>query len=480
MQKSTFLTNKMSITKNNVLLAAALVMVAFLILSNLENGFFWDTVQLGSRHANFYLSTNFSNILLPVEMDSGHIPAFGMYIALLWKCFGRSLIVSHLAMLPFAIGIVWVLYLLCRKFINTKYSGIALLLILADPTLLAQMTLVSPDVPLVFFFLLCVYAILENRRLLLASCILLLFLISMRGMMVSLCLLSLDLYCNVDFRNKTVQILRSLVKRSALYVPALLIFVAYNTHHYLEKGWIGYHKDSPWAKSFEPVDLSGFVFNIGVLGWRFVDFGRIGIWLVFSILILRYRKQVWLQKRTRLLVIFTLLIMLLLPLNTIWATELMQHRYFIPIYLTFALLCANVLFASYVNEKLKYLLAALWMVILLSGNFWIYPDTISKGWDSTLAHLPYYKLRSEAMTYLDSQRIDFKDVTSFFPNVASIDYIDLNNDQRNFDNFDSNSKYVFYSNIFNIDDATYYEITTYEVLKRFESKGVFITIYKKR
>ena len=96
-----------------------------LVVLHRNNSFFWDTVQLGSAHANYYYDNQFSSLLLPIEIDSGHIPTFGMYIALLWKLFGRTLAVSHLAMLPFALGIVFQIFKLCRKFIPEQFVGLA-------------------------------------------------------------------------------------------------------------------------------------------------------------------------------------------------------------------------------------------------------------------------------------------------------------------------------------------------------------------
>jgi hypothetical protein len=468
--------------RNKILLAAAYAFVLALVVANCRNSFFWDTVQLASAHADYYYSTRFSGLLLPTGIDSGHIPAFGMYIALIWEIFGRSLIASHLAMLPFAIGIVWQLFRLCRKFIDVKYAGVAALMVLADPSLLSQMTLVSPDVCLVFFFLLAVNAVLENKKWLISISILLLFLTSMRGMMVSLCVLLLDIYCNVSFKSNKWEALLKLVKRSLLYLPALLVFMAFNTVHYLEKGWIGYHKDSPWAQCFVAVDgFRGFLFNIGIYGWRIVDFGRVGVWLVFFILVLRYRKNMLAAANTRLLGLFLLCIVIILPINMLWAKNLTAHRYLIPIYLVFAIFCASILFSGYVPTRLKVALSTIWMVFLLSGHCWIYPPKTSQGWDSTLAHLPYYGLRHEAIAYLDSNHIDFNHVQSFFPNVASMDKIDLNHDQRHFNNFDRTSDYVFFSNVFNAPDADQDFIHQhFTAVKKFEDNGVFIVIYKRR
>ncbi len=467
-------------SKNNILLAFCYLVAASLVLLNIQNGFFWDTVQLGSLHADFYYSSNFSTLLLPNGIDSGHIPAFGMYIGAMWKLFGRTLIVSHLAMLPFAIGIVWQLSLLCRKFIDPKYIGIAVLLIFLDPTLLSQMTLISPDVPLIFFFLLGMNAILENKKTLLLLSVFFLFLTSMRGMMVSLCLLILDIYCNVTFVKHVKQMFLVLLKRSVIYLPALILFIAFSLYHYQIKGWIGFHNTSPWATSFESVGLKGFIFNIGILGWRLLDFGRIAVWAVLFILFIFYRKYFWKNKKTKTLIIFSITLLVILSSNMLWAKGLLGHRYLLPIYLAFSLLAVQILFSPYVKRNFKLVLGIIWAVVIITGNLWIYPPKIAQGWDATLAHLPYYNLRKEAINYIDEQNIEVENVATFFPNNAVFDYTDLDNDPRQFALFTGENPYVFYSNVFNISDKDFEKIhSNYKAIKKFENMGIYVTILKK-
>jgi len=231
------------VIKNKFYLYCSYIMVISLFLITIQNSFFWDTIQLGSLHANYYLTTNFTNLLLPNDIDSGHIPAFGIYIGLLWKIFGRSLIVSHLAMLPFIIGIVYQLKKTTDYFLESKYSGIALFLIILDPTLLSQITLVSPDIPLIFFFFFSLNSILKNNKKELLIGIIFLFLISMRGMMVAFCLLIIDLIVNINFKKPHRTLPSSLLKRSVLYLPAFIIFILFNLYHYNVKGWFGFHSD---------------------------------------------------------------------------------------------------------------------------------------------------------------------------------------------------------------------------------------------
>jgi hypothetical protein len=471
----------MIIKRQEILILIGYLIVVTLYTLTLNNSFFWDTIQLGSKHANYYYTNNFTYILLPDSIDSGHIPAFGMYLALIWKILCRNLMVSHLAMLPFIFGILRQLHKVVKKFIPKEYVGWTFLLVLLDPTLLSQITLVSPDIPLVFFFLLGLNNILDNKKRTLSLSIAFLFLTSMRGMMVSFCLLIIDIIRNITVTNSFKSTFLSLLKRSTIYFPALIIFISFNIYHYLTKGWIGFHNDSPWAELFEYAGFKGIIYNIGILGWRIIDFGRIGIWIVFFVLLFKLKWNIIKAKETRLLVVIFLILIIFLPANMIWARNLLGHRYLLPIYLSFSLLCANILFTQNLNEKLRLALIFFWLILLTTGNLWIYPDKISQGWDSTLAHLPYNKIRQKTLKYLDSESIDYQKVQSFFPNNSVIDDADLNHDNRKFADFNNCSDYVLYSNVFNISDKEYDLIKSqYSVIKQFRKGSLHMDICRKK
>jgi len=121
------------------------------------------------------------------------------------------------------------------------------------------------------------------------------------------------------------------------------------------------------------------------------------------------------------------------------------------------------------------------VIILISCNFWVYPDKIDKGWDSTLAHLPYFSIRKQALDYLDKQGINYESVQSFFPNTAVIDDIDLNHDLRSFPDFNDSCDYVFYSNVFNVKDEDYHLIkNNYNTIKHFKKGMLYLDICKKK
>ena len=119
---------------------------------------------------------------------------------------------------------------------------------------------------------------------------------------------------------------------------------------------------------------------------------------------------------------------------------------------------------------------------MISGNFWIYPDKIAKGWDATIAHIPYYQLRKKMMNYIENKGISFNDVGSEVPNTAAIKYIDLSNDDRQFPLKDFEThRYIFYSNIYNMfTDEEIDELkNSWIVEKEYKCLQVYVRLYKK-
>ena len=75
---------------------------------------------------------------------------------------------------------------------------------------------------------------------------------------------------------------------------------------------------------------------------------------------------------------------------------------------------------------------------------------MATGWDSTLAHLPYYSLRKEMLDLIAENHLDIATIGTAFPNYNALETVDLNNDNRYFAKKDfSQNKYIFYSNIMN-------------------------------
>lgn len=468
--------------KTYLLYSFVAIAVTFLVRDHI---FFWDTVQLASKHAHFYYDTGFSSLLLPLELDSGHPPAFGIYLALCWEWIGKTLTVSHFSILPFLLGIGYFLLKIAAHLTNEQQAYWLLLLCFADPVLASQSILVSPDLPLVCFLLMALYAILSNRsEWLLMLAIVGLGLTSMRGMMVAV---GLFLFSLPRLGSDRTLSLSLFVRKISPFIPGGLVGLAFFIYHYQQTGWIGYHPESTWAPSFERVDLNGFVKNIAVFGWRMLDFGRIAVCLA-----LLYFAPTFFQKdfrrshpkTLRLLMLVVLLFLFTIPTQLLYK-GLLAHRYFLPLFLSLHLLLFYQLFGSE-QQKGLFSLPKKWLTIgvtavLLLGNTWVYPKKISQGWDSTLAHLPWYQLIEDGKVFLESQEIEWAQVGTAFPNIGPRKWYSFDRRERGFKEKEiAVDCYILYSNIMN--DFTDEEIdileAEWDIVYQKEKRGVCLIIYK--
>ncbi len=427
-----------------------------LVVATSRFPFFWDTIQLASKHATYFYDTNFSSIILPQEMDSGHFPLLGLYMAFIWKFAGRSLFASHLAMIPFVMGIIWQVQQLTRRLFSKKWQFLAMAVILADATLLAQSTLVSPDILLVFFFLVALNSLLAGKRTLLILSLTGLTLTSMRGMLCVAGFFVAQTIIQIFLKRKdpvsgSVSNIRRIRALISDYFPAVIIAVFFFAWHYYRTGWMGFHKDMPWSSLFEISDPATAARNILIIGWRLADFGRLFILVTGVLFLLHYLKhRPKIPKDVVIVTIVLLPIFFFLVLPGIVFTGLTGHRYFMPLFILISLLVVWYLFEIFTSDIFKKTIFFILVAGLLTGNLWIYPDKISKGWDSTLAYLPYFPLRDRMLDYMKKENIPIDQTGTLFPNLGRFDYLDLSGRDTSFAELDMEAnRYIFYSNIFN-------------------------------
>ena len=453
--------------------------------------FFWDTVQLASKHAHHFYSNGLRWTPLPADIDSGHPPAFGYYLATIWTHFGKTLPASHWAMLPFLLLNVGLLYRVGLRIGGEKQAFMLLPLVLLDPVVAGQQALVSPDVVLVSGFLLAVVGILESRRLLIAVGIATLCMTSMRGMMTAGGLFACQMLHDVLFSGEKAisgHFLRRTVSKTAPFLPGFAFAAWFLWWHKAQTGWSGYHAESPWAPAFAKAGGLQMLKNLAVVGWRWLDFGRVFEWLLAFWLIckaggIKKTGQTLPPGFKKFLLLLLCLVVFLSP-SAILFQNISAHRYFLPGFLTFHFVVFQLITgygrwtAGGVNLAGTFLIAALAL-----GNLWIYPRGISMGWDATLAHLPYHRLRAEAVEFLEQEKVDFQDVGSAFPNLNTGENLMLNGDQRCFAEKDfSRNKFIFASNIFNDFSENDYKILEEKwlLIKHFEHAGVWVDLYRRQ
>ncbi|WP_053991553.1 hypothetical protein [Mangrovimonas sp. TPBH4] len=452
--------------------------LSFLIVLSSQNiGLFWDNVLCGSKIGTYlYQNGIFQWATIPLEIDNGHPPFLGTLLASGWTIFGRSLATSHWMMYPFILGLLCQIYFFIDFFIKEKQFKIAaFLLLLADPTLLSQLVLVNPEVIQTFFFFLALNSILRDNVLFKIIGLSFLGIVTFRGMMLCAGLFIVDL---LIFTIVKKQKLRNFISKKTVlsYLISALPAFIYLIWRLTVKGWLISHPLEIWGSALEFSSLKDFLKNLGknilVLGFQFSDFGRIGLLLFIMFTLYLKRKQIQWKNYSSLLII-SIFSTFIIYGASLAIKNTMGHRYYLVSYLSLSLL-AFILIKAYKHKKIIF---AVLLTNLFLGNFIVYSDSFAQGWDSSLAHLPYWNLRKSAINYMDETKIDINQTASFFPNNTSIDNVDLNGDNRYFKGFSGNEMYVFYSNVYNLSD---YELDilhkNYSVLKSFEKNNVRVDL----
>ena len=447
----------------------------FIFLISKNYGMFWDNVLFASKMGNELFANSIFNWTMPASFDPGHPPFLAFLLAVLWNFLGHKLWVSHLLMLPFIIGFLYQLFEFTSYFVTKKrFVFIALLLIIADPTVATSFVLVNPELLILFFFFLTVNGILKQKNSLKFMGLFFLSIVSFRSMMLFAGIFIFDIlnntYCHKQ-KLKSFLNFRFLLFYFLASVPAIL-FICWRL---ATKGWLQTHPDSPWASLWQIASPEIFLKNCAILIWRYLDFGRVFIFLFLLVSFILFGKKIFKSIKNKQILAIAICSVILIVVISLFATNTFGHRYFIISYIGFILFSFLILDEFY---KSKRMLFGFLFLGLLSGNFWIYPKKIAQGWDATLAHVPYHSLRLKAIDYLNDEQIELKEVASFFPNCTSLDLIDFSGDQRSFAKFNGKNKYVFFATVYNPSDEELKRIdNNYTLLKQFNNFNIAITIY---
>lgn len=458
-------------------MAKYVVLVLFLVLKffTLDNCFFWDNVAGYSMPASYLLEHGLFSFVYPVNYVS-EPPLAHMYLAVLWTLLGKNLLVAHLSVTLFSVGVIWQVWRLCEK-LNTKYTPYIFLLAVLEPTLSTQLILISPDVILCFFALLSINLLLENKRGWLAVSACCLGLVSIRGFVVCAGLgLGYLVIAKViekkSFKEAFVYVFPS-------FIPVLLALGAWFLYRKLETGYFLYQPGFEYQEHRELASLSHIIKNIASLAIRMLDSGRIIVWLFLLVAIIKMgiKNFIAFVVHSRLSIIY-LSVLFTLFLVTIPVTNPFGDRYFIVLYILLALITAQLLSKVYEARKIQIVFVGM-LLVLVSGNFWVYSEKMSKAWDSVLCHLPCYSLRQEMITYLEDQHIDVNDVSASFPLNAPFADLDINEDKRQFTPVDwDKSRYIIYSNLYNWDDESINAIhSKWKLQKELKSGLIFLRLY---
>jgi hypothetical protein len=470
---------KLNFEKKRLLQFSFVIIFIAVAMLSLQLPFFWDQI-LYSKIACWLFDTNFSSFILPSDIDFGHSPLFGVYIALFWKILGKSLISSHIAMIPILAGIAWQYSKLASKFFSGKYLLLCLVLLLAEPTILAQSTMVSTDITMLFFYLLAINCILDRKILFLILSIIVLSLINIRGICISASLLGIDLLLSILLPEKFRFKLRWILS----YIIGALIALSWYYFHYLKTGWMFFVPQTIYKGACEIDGLQGIIRNVMVVGFNLIEYGRIFLWAFVCFALIKLIPAI--KHMCKNPSFLQLMAFALIPLFTIAAfVSLVKNpigpRYFIVIYLNLILLFVYLLKTTNLSKIKKYVISVVVILGLSTGHLWIFPEKVANGWDSTLAHLPYFQLRTQMKDYLVNNKFDVDSIGTRFPISYDYRFTDLSDSSFSFHNCDlETDKYILYSNIINdFSDEEIDQLKQWKLIKEYSNCRIFIRLYQK-
>lgn len=433
--------------------------------------FFWDNILVGSQYANWYYETNFSKLFVPESM-AGYPPLFGIYLAGIWKIFGRNLASSHWAMLPFLFGIIYQSRLLASKFLKGYWVYIAMGLMLFDPTVLAQCTQIGPDVPMLFLYLICANGITSGNKIYMAIALLGMSLLSPRAEIAIFAIGLSDLLLNRKFIFNNF---RNFIHTSLPYIPSLFILIIWHYCHYQHYGWIFYNTaTNDYAAR---VGFWGVFRNALLIIWRIADYGRIVMLIITGyVLWLAWHKNIITEELRRIFILAGSPLLVYSLIFLIFENPV-AHRYYTIFYVLMGLLF-TICCVEFFREKIRLYAFVLTFTAFIAGHFLVYPDHIAKGWDATLAYLPYDKCRKEMISFISSNHIAPHTVMSDFPAYEKFDHTDLNGDTASFLMINpSKAKYVMHSNVMN-NDSLAATITNMNLIHEIRHGQVYCRLYK--
>lgn len=437
--------------------------------------FFWDNIVQLSVPANFYYEHGLSHYFIPDKIATGHQTFSAYYLAIGWKLFGRSLLVSHLLMAPFVFGVVVQLYNLTARYLHQKkYIYSVLFLILLDAALISQLSLITFEIMHLFFFLWSINAYLSNRKMALALAFSGLCLVSLRATMSGIGL-GIFAVLHQAFIEKKISISRLLP-----FLPGAVLFGIFLLTFYQEKHWIIHNTVSNnWQQSAEKASPREMGRNLILIIKSAGDFGRLFL-LAGTLMMLFFLSKK--KKKDNSYLTLLLLISgqaIIFGLILIPSRNFISNRYLLPVTIPL-----GVLFFIWIIRENKYrnLILTLCAISTLGGWFLDYPDQIATAWDCSPMHWKYVGVRKEMLNFLNEEKIPAKDVGTFFPNAAAFKMVDLSDGETKFHNADvQHSKYILYSNVFNVEDETREKLVNskdYFVRKKIRRGNVFLSLYQ--
>lgn len=459
----------------NLLLIGSIFFLIGLYFLTWNVPFFWDATSKSSR-ATWLFDHNFSQWVVPTEISSGHPPLWELLLATTWKFTDRTIEYSRLLLLLFNIGVYWQLILFIKENKLKNVPIFVTILVLVEPTLLAQSTIINNDMMLVFFTFLGLNSIYKNQKLLYSIALTGVLFSNLRGIGCFACLFLIDFLFTYYKLKKGKQSFSWFS-----YILPIVLFSVFLAYHQSLLGWV---LKVPGNSHRNLASFPQMTKTVGAIIKAFIDYGRVFLCLILAFLLFRLFKvktgKSIADENKRLILIFSIFLIVFSVLF-IAMTNPLGPRYFMINYLVATLLCLNLIYTLIQNIKWQKISTAILFIAFVTGHFWIWPTTISQGWDSSFAYLNYFPLRDKMENYIKENNFSKKEIGTNL-NLNNPQYIDLTppSEELYIDLNTSENNYILLSNIENetSDEDIRIIMNDWKLIKSFHQLGVFISLYQ--
>ena len=437
-------------------LLVSIIASTFICWVTQHNLFFWDSAYTAGTLGHFFVTHPNAGLILPAAIDAGHPPVFAWLLAQWYGVAGYGLAQAHWFMWPWLVLLFWQLWVLAGQV--PAWRWFVFLVLMLEPTLLTQATLVSPEVPLLAFGLLATNGILYKRSWLLAIGLLIMPLCSFRGIMLVPFFSFWWLWVNYyEEDNRTIG---KVLRNSWPLWGGIITAATWLGWHWAEAGWIISNPAGQWSSHREVLGFSGMLRNLAVIAFRLVDNGRIAWWLVASVLLFLNRKHLVFNKNGNPLTAGLVLLLFLYPLLFTPFGNPVGARYFLlGVLMGMVWLIQQLQQPNHLrSEKLRMVLVAVLLISSISPHFWVLPGKMAKTWDASLAHYPWHGLLRQSLDFMEYNSIKPGHVASSFPLDDSLQALSAGAYEGKFTILESDAiiaqqvfkpRFVLYSNIMN-------------------------------
>ncbi len=455
---------------NSKILLPFFIFLILLTIFSFNIPFFWDSAFFSSLSVEFY-NTGLNGFIAPEKFDTGGFPLYSIYLTAMWNCFGKTLLVSHLAMVPFLFGVIYEFFKLAKRYLNERTIAFALLILIIHPVFITQSILMGYDIIILYFFLLSLNALYNNRTILYSIALIFLCLISIRGIMLASALFVFDILLNKKIN----------LKQLGSYIPSIIVLIIWAIYHKQQTDWYLF---SPIREgNHEKFSGIGMMFRqfIYVL-WKNIDLGGIVLWIIFlfsGFYFFRKTKSSQHKELLRSVVIsfFVLTTFMILIKNPI------GPKYFLVVFVL--LILAVCYFIQQIEkQKVRITLFTLITIFLMAGNFILYPQRYGNAWDSSLKIIPYFKIEKEMNKYVFKNNISNRTIGTQFPLTMDLNVSHLSDSTFHYSDIEKNNinsySYFLYSNIINTNRIEELEEIkkTWVIQKEMKSGMIELVLYK--